>query len=868
MRRPAHPPRMAAWLVARSVSTLERGQLLGDLAEQFHRRQERGGAPSATRWYWTQAAGLVLALGSRRLAGGLIRIVAPDTGRAALRSLYRSPGSSLASIVILAVGVAAPVSMFALADGSVRSLPEDPDDRIVRVSRIDREGRVVMGLPWELYETWSGAVESGGALVDVGAFSSLGTAAVGDGASPAGRFWAAAMTPEIFRMLDVSPRLGRVYGDAERGGLPQALIREDLWEERFDREPTVLGRVLRIEGIDHRIVGVLPRAFAFPIDHQVWMQPVSYVDRPWSIVGRLTPLAPPGVAAEQLEAVAASAPPAADDGGEPTRLHVEAYTVAHLTYDSGDEVSRGVGRLTLILLVLTALNVAAVMLARGIARTRETSIRMALGASRFQVMALTLTESALLCLAGGLLGLALGRFALEVMAQYLISQVTIEPYWVGFGLDGTSVAQAAGLVLVAGAVSGVLPGLHATRMGRGEGLRASPGVTSRGTLRALTLLVGAQATLSCFLLTMAGQAVAEARTQLEYGHDFPADGLLTARVALDPLEYPDGAPRATFMSELLTSLGEDPAVDVATWTSALPGKDGIVRRVGVTGSTDDAPPPVPAQLRSVDAAFLGAMDARVLSGRDFTTADDVSSEPTAIVNEAFARRHGIAGSAVGRTLAIDRLVGDSVHTARIVGVIDDRGITPNLRGRPIPGVYLPMRQALPPAGYVLTRTLQTTPLTDVWNRSVWTLDPYLPLGEVLTLQEQLRRGHALPTLLESVFTALGVSTLLVALVGLYGLHAFSLSQRVRELGLRRALGGHVRQLAWEGMRRGLRPVAVGMIVGTVPAVFVARALLPQQLHAVALLLGPGLLVLSATLAIWRPTWNASRTDPMEGLREA
>jgi hypothetical protein len=258
----------------------------------------------------------------------------------------------------------------------------------------------------------------------------------------------------------------------------------------------------------------------------------------------------------------------------------------------------------------------------------------------------------------------------------------------------------------------------------------------------------------------------------------------------------------------------------------------------------------------------------VLSGRDFDASDDASGEPVAIVNEAFARRHGIEGDAVGQALSVDQLAGESAYTARIVGVVADRGLTPHWRGRAVPGVYLPAPQGAPRSGYLIARTREGTPLVDVWHGSAWTLDPYLPLGDVLTLDEQLRRGHALPTLFETVFTGLGVATLLIALVGLYGLHAFSLSQRVRELGLRRALGARVRQVAVQNIRRGLRPVVVGMILGTIPGILVARALLPIQLHSSVLVLGPLLLVLSSLLAIWRPTWRASHADPMNGLREA
>ena len=302
-------PRLAARLAALSVPERDRDSLLGDLEERFVRRAAREGRGSARRWYQGQALRLVLTVGPRRMLSLVARLASPGTARVAARSLLRSPASSLACVATLAVGVAAPVSMFALADGVTNSLPEDPDDRVVRVTRIHRSGRITAGFPWSTVEAFrEGTSGVGPPLVALAAFRSDGPVAVGDGEGPAGRYWGVYATSDLFELVGVAPILGRLYVDGAPADLPAALIREDLWDERFDRDPAALGSILRIDGIDHTVVGVLPRGFGFPIDHRIWMQRSGDEDESWSLVGRLAPDASAALAREQLEAIRSSTP--------------------------------------------------------------------------------------------------------------------------------------------------------------------------------------------------------------------------------------------------------------------------------------------------------------------------------------------------------------------------------------------------------------------------------------------------------------------------------------------------------------------------------------------------------------------------------
>ncbi len=869
MRAPLGVRRIAAGLIAISVPAADRELLVGDLEEQFVRRERRDGLRSATRWYWAQAIRIVLVLGPRRVLAIHRHLVIPGALGVATRSLVRSPGTSIASCAILAVGIAAPVAMFALADGVTHSLPGDPTDRVVRLSQVGQAGRVELGVGWPAFEAWRRhAVGDGLALASIAAYRSEGPVAVRDGAEPAGRYLGAYATPGLFPLLGVSPRLGRLFVPETSAGLPAALIREDLWIERFERDPDAIGKVLQIDGQDHVVVGVLPRAFGFPVDHMVWMQPRGSEEADWSVVGRLGPSGENEVAEEQLWAVLAARP--ADSlkrsGGAARAIHVEKFTRAHFTYDRGDELSRDAGGVSLILLILTALNVAAVMMARGVARGRETTIRLALGASRRQVVALTVAESLLICMTGGVLGLLLGRLALATIVRHLTNQATVLPYWMDFSLGVSSLVLTGFLVLSALVVSGVLPGIYGSRINVDGALRANLGGGRIRMRRAMTLLVGLEATLSCLLLVIAGTVVAEALSDLADGVSFPVDDILTGQVSLEAPDYPHGGARSAFLSALLESVRAEPSVLAATWTSELPGKAASVRPVGLAGLDDEAFDLPPASVRSIDTDFFSLFPLKVVSGR-LLRSDDKLGDPVAVVNEEFARRHGIHGDVSGQTLKLPRLNGSGVDAAAIVGIVADQGITPHWRGQPVPGVYLPLRQEPTTHGYLLVRTQADTPFQDVWRDAVSSIDPYLPLGGVLSLDQALQRGRGSATLFMTVFVLMGGSTLLVVLVGLYGLHSFTLANQVHEFGLKRALGAQARAIAWDSVRRGSRPILAGVILGTVPGVWGAQLLVPAQGHLRESLLGPALLVAASLIALCSLTWSALGTSPMEGLRD-
>ena len=858
------PPRLAMWLVSAAAPRQDRDQLLGDLEERFTRRLQSSEIGRARRWYWGQGLGIVLLLTPRRIARSIPGIVAPGTARAALRSLLRSPWASFAAAVTLAVGIAAPSAMFGLADGTTSSLPGDPGDRVVRMSLVDRTGRSHMGMSWSLFEAWrQNATGPGQALSSLGAFRSPGKVAIGGGGVYAARYWGVYATAGLFRMLHVQPVVGRLYDGERDDGLRAMLIREDVWQERFDRDPGALGQVLRVEGVDHVVVGVLPQDFGFPVDHRVWMEPEWGEDPAWSIVGRLAPGSSSTVAREQLAAVLAATPWGAEGGDSPA-VQVERYTQAH--FGSEGDTARLVALISLILVIVTAVNVANIMLARGVSRSRETALRRAIGASRGHVMALTLTEVLFLALGGGVLGLLMGHVALQAMVRYLVSQATIIPYWMDFEMGTRSIILAFTLTVVALAVAGGVPALRSSKTDLDSALRLRPHGGPGGGGRVMTVIVGLEVTLACFLLSVSSGVIDEARSTLKTGAAFPTEGVRTGQLVLKAPDYPDGDTRRVLLRRLASALRADPSVRGVSLASALPGKDAVTGPVGLVGIDEDPDKAPLAQVRMVDASFFPMLDIRPSTGRLLAEADRATTGAIAVVNEAFVRNRGIEGEALGHRIAVAHASNGAAYTATVVGVVDDGGVTPYTRGRPSPGVYLALEQLPPRATYLMMRTREGSSLVQVWHRTVATLDPYLPLDNVMSLDEALRRGHGAATLYLFVFLGLGTAAFLVAIVGLYGVHSFLMARRVRDIGIRRALGAQDGRVLRESMFRGLRPVWFGLLLGVVPGFLAARSLVPIEPHVLTYSLAPILLVATSVFAIWGPTRRASRADPVDALR--
>lgn len=872
----ARPPRWSSRLAGWATPASDRESVLGDLQERFQRRAERAGVPAARRWYRRQAVILAVALVPRRLGAALAGLAVPGTLRGAVRSLVRSPSTAALALATLTVGVAAPSAVFGLLGGFTSSLPGDENGRIVALEVVAPSAGGAPALPWSAVATWAETTAGpAGPFEALAAFRSDGGVAVAAEGAWAARYPAAWMSADAFRVLDVEPVAGRLYRNGERvGGLPAALVSEAIWADRFDRDPGALGRTLRIDGVDHVVVGVLPADFGFPVDQRVWMEPDPDAPASWQAVARLAPDVTTQAAEERLTALVGAQPEFAAMASGPANLRarVEPYAAAHW----GDD-TEGMAQflaISVLLLVVAAVNVANIMLARGARRADETTVRLALGGSRLQVMLPLLAEVAVLAGIGSMLGLAVGRAALDAMVGHITRNGIEMPYWMDFSDGSASVLFAAGMAVLAAMVSGLVPALRTSKLDAHGALRVRSDAGPGGSARLMTAVVGVEVAVSCTLLLFCGVAVADAVASERKGLEFPTRGVATGRLVLEDFDYPDGEARLRLAHGFLDALRARPEVEAAALTTSIPGTARGSRPVALEGVDELSGDPPSAVVRTVDPGFFEMMAVEPTAGRLLAASDGPGTPIVAVVNRGFAVSRSADANPVGRRITWRGDDGEPT-SATIVGVVDDRGVTPDERGSPTAGVYFAWAQHSPDVLRPLTVLRNPgTPVPDVWREVLAALDPNLPLHDVRTLDEELARDRSGSTLVVALFGAFGAFALLLSVVGLHGVHAFLMAGRTRELGVRRALGAPTGRLLRQSLTKGLRPVGVGLLVGFAAGWALVRTstVLGTDLESglayrVAMVTVPLLLLATSALAVWWPTRRASNTDPAAVLRE-
>jgi putative ABC transport system permease protein len=872
MSKPA-PPRLPSRIIEMLAPPEDRAELLGDLHERFMDRMDALGRGRARSWYWRQAIPLTARLFVGLMGAILRRLFTVPDLRCALRALMRSPITSLVAVVTLAVGIGAPSAMFAFADAMMKPLPTDGGEVVVDVSLSDRSTGQSQRVSIETFRQWRDLASGNGAgLLSLGAYSSDRVAVSGEEGDPA-RYPAAYVSSEVFEVLGVRPVTGRMFSreDAAPGAPPLALIREDLWIDRFDRDPEVIGRTVRIDGLDHTIVGVMPADFGFPSRQRLWMTLHQRGDGYGGIelVGRLREGALPERVEEELLVLAGRLPEGPlDDLVDPV-VRVQEYVAAFYAEDAGP--FRNIVRLATILMILSAANVASVMLARGASRAGETSVRMAIGGSRVRVLAQLIYEAAILSFAGAVAGLGIvaGTLAL-IRWQFNVANA---PFWVTLELGSSSVWFAAMLAGGAVVVAGVLPAVRSSRVELSDALKPQGRGAASLTGGALfPAIVGIEVTLSCAMLLLSGIIIKDAITESSSSAGFAEEGVLTGRMVLEDFDYPNPEARTRFTRGLSGALEADAGVARFAFTTRLPGKDGDRFRTRVAGERYDEALGAPiAQVRSVSPSFFNMLELKSVQGRLVEEGDLAGTERVAVVNEAFARERFADGQVVGSAIGLGSAP-DASPLFTIVGIVSDAQATPLEDGRPSPGVYLAMAQTVPEGFYLMAMSPGVVSPLPILKEAIASLDSHLPLGEVMTLKEVMRQERSDERLLLGIFGSFGCLALLLAAVGLNGVVSLTASKRTRELGIRRALGATQGGVLRKTIGRGLKPVAIGVVVGSllgraIVPVFDGELLTADSGDLIVYGAIPVLLISVCILATLGPALRAAAREPMEVLRE-
>ena len=835
-----------------------------------------------------RAGGATDAEAMRALAGDLDAIGAPapvaDLAgdlRYAVRSLRQHPGFTAVVVATLALGIGANAAIFSVVNAVVlRPLPYEGADRIAVIwGDLHRPG--VNEIPASAGE-YADYRDRSHAFEHIAVYDTAGLNLTGVGEPE--ELDGAVVTASLFPLLGATAEVGRTFTPAEEqsGQNDVALVSHRLWTRRFNARRNVVGQVVAIDGRPTEIVGVMPASFEFPdpaVD--VWKpllldaEALSQDNRGshgYTALARMRP----GVTLAQAQA---------DLAGVTATFKAEypgnyrtgfSATLRPLREEIVGDTARPLfillGAVGLVLLIACA-NVSNLFLVRAASRRKEIALRTALGASRGRLVRQLMTESVLIALAGGVLGLVVASWSMDLLIGLApdtiprLREVTLDRRVVGF----TALVS-----LATGMLFGIVPALRASGAALNEVLKDG-GRSSESAMhgRAGRLLVVSEVALSLVLLIGAGLLVHSFARVRNVEPGFDARGLLTLRLALPDSRYTTFEKGDRFFDTLFAALRERPGVDAVAAANALPFSGvGGSRTFHVEGREPKRPEDQPEeQLRIVTDGYFQAMRIPVVKGREFTDRDRSSAPRVAVVNEALARKHWPGADPIGRRVAFSRAEPHWYEVVGIVANIKHRGLDAADR----PEIYVPYRQPLfanwtvRPMQIVVRTTGDPLIAASTVRREVARIDPEQPISDVRTMDDRIGRslaGRRFNMILLALFASLALT---LAGIGIYGIVAYAVTARTHEIGVRLALGAQRRDVMAMIVAQGMAVTAAGLALGAVSALLLAR-LMTSLLFGVSAadpitFAGiPLLLAAVSFVACCVPAWRATRVDPLVALR--
>jgi predicted permease len=806
----------------------------------------------------------------------------------AVRVLRKDPGFTAVAICSLALGIGATSAMFTFADAVLlRPLPIQEPDRVVAISAKTASSAPV-GLSTTIsYPDYTDFRDRNRSFEGLVAASPATFGfSPGPGTLPrikAGQY----VSANYFRALGVEPALGRDFRSDEdrvQGRDAVVILSHNFWAGQFGRSRSVLGSRIRLNGIDFSVIGVAPESFT-GID----TGPAVYIplamsprlghgdlhsrDAGWlSVRGRLRP----GVSAEQARA---------DIGGIAAGLdklypltdrvrRIEVQTELHLRVEQSPATAAMMIMLALLalsVLLVACANVAGLLLSRARARSREIALRLAIGASRGALIRQLLLESLLVAIAGGLGGVVVA----DQGARFFASMPF--PSDLGFSIGATVDHRALLFTLLVSMMStvffGLGPALRITRPDLASALKAADADSGKRRLWGRNAIVASQVALSLVLLVISGVLVEGFRHELAQGAGFRPDRLFLTSFDTQLARYSDSQTQQ-FYQRLLERTRSAPGVRTAALTSSLPLW--CWDTIGVIPEGYRLPPGEQAPTafnHYVSDGYFSTMGVRVLQGRGLLESDRERSPRVAVVNDHLANRYWPAGNALGKRF---HLVGATGPLVEIVGIAKAAKVF-FISEPPADVIYLPFRQHARSALTLVTESDATDAATiaPVLREVVQQLDPDMPVFDIRTMREfYTQRAVKLPNMTVEIVAAMGLVGLLLAVTGLYGLVAYSVSRRTREIGIRMAIGADRSKVVLMVLGQGLKLGAIGVAAGLVVSVAACRAMTSatwfltfDQVSPLIFTVIAVLLLAITTLAAWVPARHAARIDPMRALRD-
>jgi putative ABC transport system permease protein len=796
--------------------------------------------------------------------------------RYALRTLLNSPAFTAVAVTTLALAIGVNTAVFTVSNAVLFKGFSyiKGNDRIVYMT--SSEGCCVS---YPDFEDWRAQAKSfqGMAIVH-GVQVTLSD----KGGFPEYRD-ATEVSADTFRLIGREPILGRDFTKSDEipGAAPVAILNYSFWESRYGKDPTVVGRTVRINAAPATVVGVMPPGFIFPQNQDMWVPlvPTPKVLRranrdTWFVFGRLADGVTIETSRTEMETIGrrlAQAYPLTNKGFPPVLRNFAGFYIgpnAALIYGS---LWGAVG----FVLLIACANLANLMLARALGRSREISIRMALGAGRWRVVRQLLIESIMLSALGGLLGWWIAKWG--VHSWELVSMPPGHSWFdhvLDYNLDYRVLAYLIAISVGTGLLFGLAPALRLSKLDVNgtlkDGGRGSTGGVRGNRLSAL--LVVAEMTLAVVLLAGAGVMIRS------YVNTYSADIGVQSEKILDGIpnllafRYPDATSRFSFYDRLKTRLEAVPGVESVALASSIPlyGASRLSYELDGWAPVDEQSRPTLSAV-TVGPGYFRTVGAALLSGRDFNDADGFSAPLVAIVNQRFARRFWPGENPLGKRFRL--FIGNKPEAwLTVVGVASNILQSDMARPELNSLVYLPWRQMGAGDMNVLVRSsVPPGSLRNIFRSEVHALDSDMPIFGPYTLIERLQSRYWDKARYTGLFLIFAAIALLLASVGLYAVIAHSVSRRTQEMGIRMALGAAARDVLSLVFRDGMLPVGIGLALGLVASLAVNRVLKSELVRVspgdpLTLIATSAVLIFAAALGCWIPARRAMRVDPAVALR--
>jgi putative ABC transport system permease protein len=793
------------------------------------------------------------------------------------RMLRKSPGFTCVAVLTLALGIGANTAIFSLVDGILlRPLPFAAPQNLVSITGSYPKGAFV-------------AMREQMQSLDVAAyFEGHEFNLIGRG-DPL-RLSGVLVSAEFFSVLGARPELGRSFypGDDQAGRDNFVILSHSLWQQRFGADPSILGRSIELEGISREVIGVMPAEFTFPsAKTQIWLplnndarDSVAY----WAgdfmpVIGRLRPGSTIAQARAEIRMFQSRVPklfpwPMPADWNADT-------SVVELRYGMVADVR---GRLFLLLgavsliLLIACVNVANLALSRAATREKEIAVRTAMGAERGRVIRQLLTESVLLALMGGVLGIILATQGLHLLKAALPVDT---PRLADAHIDWRVLAFTGGLAILTGLLFGLAPALQSSRAVLAQSLNAATrgaGVSISNRLR--SALAIAEVAFAVLLVIAAGLLIRSFVALSRVDPGFRAERILTARVTPNQAFCSDPSRCISFYRELLDRMQAVPGVNSVAVVNTLP-LGGRVAKRSLEIENQPVPPGEAMPLFWMDVVtpdYLQVMKIPVVAGRGITLADNSGNPPVALITATTARRFWPGRSPIGSHV---RLSGDK-DWRTVVGIVSDvraydlqKNVPDWINGT----IYFPYATNATLEGgrvpsdmtLVIQSSLEESQLQNVLRSTIAGLNPEVPASEVKTMRAVVSESVSTPASTTILFVAFAALALVLGLIGIYGVLSFLVSRRTREIGIRLALGAQRRDVLWLVMKEGAKFSLVGISLGLACALGITR-LLSSELYGVSpadpvtFAAAAVMMTVVTLLACYIPTRRAMRVDPMVALR--